>query len=147
MTIRNARPEDAYGIERLYRQLTADDPNVRVLLARIDKITADPATQLLAAERSGRLVGTTLLTVCLDVMYGEQPYLVVENVVVDHEARGAGVGRRLLTEVDRLALETNATKVMLLSASSRPAAHRFFEACGYSSTAKRAFVRSRSDIA
>lgn len=144
VTIRSARPADARDIERLYRQLIPGDSAVRVLPERIDQVAADPASLLLVAERSGRLAGSAFVTVCLDAMYGDRPYLVIENVVVGETDRGAGVGRRLLEAVDRVAVEAGASKVMLLSSTVRTGAHRFFEACGYIANAKRGFVRYRS---
>lgn len=144
VTIRSARPEDAPDVERLYRQLVPNDPAVRVLPGRIDQVAADPASLLLVAERSDRVAGSAFVTVCLDTMYGDRPYLVIENVVVEATARGAGVGRRLLEAVDRVAVEAGASKVMLLSSAARTEAHWFFEACGYAADAKRGFVRYRS---
>lgn len=144
LTIRSAGPEDAADVERLYRQLVPDDPAIRVLPARLVQIALDPASLLLVAERPGGLAGTAFVTLCLDAMYADQSYLVIENLVVDEAARGGGVGRRLLETVDQVAIEAGSSKVMLLSSARRPGAHRFFEACGYSSSAKRGFVRYRS---
>lgn len=144
VTIRRAHTADAPDVERLYRQLVPGDPAVRVLPERIDQVAADPASLLLVAERSGRLAGSAFVTVCLDTMYGDRPYLVIENVVVEETVRGAGVGRRLLEAVDRVAVEAGASKVMLLSSAARTEAHRFFETCGYAADAKRGFVRYRS---
>jgi len=128
----------------LYRQLVPADPAVCVLPARIEQVAADPASLLLVAECSGRLTGTALIIICLDTMYRDRPFLVIENVVVDETVRGAGIGRRLLDAVDQVAVEAGATKVMLLSNAARAKAHRFFEACGYAPDAKRGFVRYRS---
>jgi len=142
--IGSARGWGAPAGERVSRQLVPGDPAVRVLPGRIDQVAADPASLLLVAERSGRLAGSAFVTVCLDTMYGDRPYLVIENVVVEETARGAGVGRRLLEAVDRVAIEAGASKVMRLCSVARTEAHRVFGGRGYTANAKRGFVRYRS---
>ena len=94
LVLRPAEPADAEAIESLYQAL-APNPAVRVLPERIAQVGADPNTELLVAEVEGRVLGVALLTLCLDVMFREQPFAVVENVVVAPECRGQGVGSAL----------------------------------------------------
>ncbi|MFM0191682.1 GNAT family N-acetyltransferase [Paraburkholderia strydomiana] len=80
-------------------------------------------------------------------MYAEQPFAVVENLVVDQECRGNGIGQALLREVERFCLSRNCSKMMLLSSASRVDAHRFFEQVGFRGDRKRGFVKYRSQFA
>lgn len=146
--IRRAGPDDAMAIDTLYRELVAD-PQVRVLPAAIAALADSPTSYLLIAEdvAGDRTVcATALLTLCPDVMYGGQPFGVVENVVVAAARRGLGIGRQLMQHLEILALRHDCSKLMLSSARSRAEAHRFFQRCGFSGTAKLAFVKYRSQF-
>ena len=142
VSVRAARRSDAPALEGLYRELVAGAA-VSVLPDRIDQLANDPNTAILVAEAAGRVQGTALLTFCEDIMYRDQPFAVVENIVVASGCRGQGVGRALLLRVEALALERDCSKIMLLSASAREGAHRFFEGAGFNGTAKRGFVKYR----
>lgn len=143
--IRRAEERDAEAIEGLYRELVGEG-NTRVLREQVALLGASPTSFLLVAEAGGIVCGTALLTLCADAMHGSQPFGVVENVVVARQVRGRGLGSRLLTYIERLALEKDCTKLMLLSGSHRPQAHAFFRNCGFSGETKQAFVKYRSQF-
>lgn len=140
--IRRAEAEDAQTIEGLYRELVSD-PLIRVLPEQIATLSRSSTSFLLIAESEGVPCGTALLTVCPDVMYRNQPFGVLENVIVAQASRGKGIGRLLLTYVEHLALAHHCSKLMLLSSSTREEAHSFFRSCGFSGETKHAFVKYR----
>lgn len=144
--IRSAHPHDAAAIEALYRQLVGD-PHVRVERVRIQAISDDPRTKLFVCELNGEVTATALVSLCSDVMYGDQPFAIVENLVVDSQHRGKGLGDRLLREVERFCLEEDCSKMMLMSTATRVDAHRFFERMGFRSDVKRGFVKYRKQFA
>lgn len=139
--IRRARPEDAGSVEALYRELVPGDPNIRVAPEHVAALEHDAHNHLLVAELDGQVCGSAFLTVCLDPMYGFQPYGVLENVIVQSSRRSLGAGRALLVELERLARAARCTKLMLLSTSSRSAAHAFFGRLGFDGERKRGFVK------
>jgi GNAT superfamily N-acetyltransferase len=141
MLVRRAHPEDAPAITDLYRTLVPGDDNIRVVPERLAALEADPNNQLLVIELSGRVCATALLTIALDVMYGDQPFGVIENVIVDPTRRGRGIGRALMQALEREARTARCTKLMLLSGASRADAHRFFARLGYDGERKRGFVK------
>ena len=140
--IRRATADDASAIESLYRELVSD-PLVRVLPEQIATLSDSPASFLLVAEADGAVCATALLTICPDAMYRAQPFGVVENVIVTQAMRGRGFGRLLLVHVEQLARDHHCTKLMLLSSTTREAAHLFFRRCGFTSETKHAFVKYR----
>lgn len=142
LAIRTACPDDASEIGRLYRQLVSD-PRVRVERDRIEAVVDDPRTQLFVCETNGRIVATVLVSLCSDVMYGDQPFAVIENMVVDTHYRGLKIGEKLLLDVERFCLAEDCSKMMLMSSAARVDAHRFFERAGFSRDAKRGFVKYR----
>jgi N-acetylglutamate synthase-like GNAT family acetyltransferase len=143
--MRKATTEDAAAIQGLYRELVGD-AQIRVLPEQIAALAESPTSFLLVAEADGVVCATALLNICADVMYGAQPFGVVENVVVTAGMRGRGLGKRLLDHVEQLAIERDCTKLMLLSSSRRHEAHAFFRSCGFAGEAKQAFVKYRSQF-
>jgi GNAT superfamily N-acetyltransferase len=141
MLVRRAQARDAAAIESLYGLLVPGDRNISVASARITALESDPANHLLVAELGGSVSGSAFLTICLDPMYGFQPYGVVENVIVSPSARGTGLGAALMREVERTAREARCTKLMLLSSRARAAAHQFFLRMGFDGERKRGFVK------
>ena len=145
LTIRIAQSADADILQSLYRQLV-DDENIRATVSQIQVLEDDPRTRLLVCEIDGRVRGTVLVCLCADAMYAGQPFAVLENLVVDQECRGNGIGRALLREAERFCLSQNCSKMMLLSSASRSDAHRFFEQVGFRGDRKRGFVKYRSQF-
>lgn len=138
--VRRAQPADAAAVAGLYAELVAN-PALDVQPAQLAELAADPRQALLVFERAGAVLGTVLVALCADAMFGRRPFAVVENIVVTAAARGQGVGEALLHEVDRFCLAADCTKIMLLSAAHRADAHAFFARCGYDGAKKQGFVR------
>lgn len=118
-----------------------DDRNIHVSPERIRELADDQHSHLLVIEGEQRVCGTAFLTICLDPMYGFQPYGVVENVVLSTGQRGLGFGRALMAAIEEQARRAQCTKLMLLSATSRVDAHGFFAAMGFDAAKKRGFIK------
>lgn len=138
-SFRRAQPGDCQQIQDLYFDLVRD-PNIRVTSGSIAAITEDQFNILIVGETDGRIVATAFMTICRDVMYDDQPFAVVENVIVANGYKGFGIGTQMMEWIKSEAKHLRCTKIMLLSSSKRPEAHRFFERCGYHSDTKRGFV-------
>lgn len=141
MRVRRAEPGDAPAIQALYEALVPGDENITVEPAQLSRLQRDPDNQLLVVVTASAVCGTAFLTICRDPMYGDQPYGVVENVIVLAPARRLGAGRALMAEVERVARAARCTKVMLLSSATRTDAHVFFARLGYDGARKRGFVK------
>jgi N-acetylglutamate synthase-like GNAT family acetyltransferase len=141
LSVRRARAGDAAALGKLYRALVPGDANIAVDGAHLASLEADRFSQIWVVELDGTVCGTAFLTLCRDPMYLDQPFGLVENVVVAASARGRGAGRALLEELDRAARAAHCTKLMLLSSSSRREAHAFFTRLGYDGERKRGFVK------
>ncbi|MBX9266587.1 GNAT family N-acetyltransferase [Chromobacterium violaceum] len=145
LEIRLAAGADAEALTALYRQLTGD-ARTRVLPERLDALADGARAQVLVCACGTELAGTAWLGFCEDVMYGAQPFAVLENVVVDARWRGRGLGAALLREAERRSLARDCSKIMLLSSAGREDAHRFFLRAGFRGDAKRGFVKYRRDM-
>jgi N-acetylglutamate synthase-like GNAT family acetyltransferase len=141
MQVRRAQARDAPSIEVLYQVLVPGDGNIAVDPNRVAELETDSNNHLLVLEVMGQVCGSAFLTVCLDPMYGFQPYGVVENIIVLPAARGQGAGRALMSAIEQAARAARCTKLMLLSSHSRADAHTFFSRLGFDGERKRGFVK------
>ncbi|MGZ0717855.1 GNAT family N-acetyltransferase [Pseudomonas palleroniana] len=145
MKPRKALQNDAAAIEALYRELLGNDSPF-VSPRAVAQLEKNSTCALLVCQLGDVIVGTVLVQLCKDVMYGTQPFAVVENLVVADHCRGQGIGTALMRAVDQFSLASDCSKIMLLSSSLRTEAHDFFVRSGYRADAKRGFVRYRRDM-
>ena len=90
---------------------------------------------LLVAERGGEVIGYTYAGVeDYDWMALRGPAGAVYDIVVDPEARGAGVGRALLEATLRELKQLGAPRVVLSTAERNDTAQRLFEHAGFRRT-------------
>jgi GNAT superfamily N-acetyltransferase len=149
LRVRQAESRDAPSILELYRQLVrpvAPDVEVDVRGDRIEEIRTDPHNFLWVLECDQGVVGTALVTLCLDPMHGSQPYAVLENFVIDERHRTKGYGARLMRYAVDFCYHADCSKIMLQSHGERLQAHAFFEAQGFSAKNKKGFVKYRSQM-
>ncbi|MEX1030679.1 MAG: GNAT family N-acetyltransferase [Paenibacillaceae bacterium] len=134
--IREAERRDRERIEELYKLLIPDDNEIEVLEDRIDQIKLDPNHYLLVYENEDTVVGTILLSFCPDAMYGNRPYAMLENLIVDPACRGLGVGKQLFDHIEVLCMAVDCREILLMSNVRRTEAHQFFERLGYANVAR-----------
>lgn len=139
--VRQALPMDAEGIQRLYSVLV-NNQDIQVLPDTIFGLSADKVALFVCTENS-TLIATALVNLCSDVMFGDQPFAIVENVIVAPFWRGKRIGTRLFAHIEDFCRARTCSKIMLLSSTAREDAHRFFVRAGYDSLAKRGFVKYR----
>ncbi|MFI7064315.1 GNAT family N-acetyltransferase [Kribbella sp. NPDC050124] len=139
---REAGVDDFDGVMRLYRQLHPDDPVRRDgrdagVFAEILKT---PGLRLFVLEVDGRVAATTYLNLIPNLTRAAAPYAVIENVVVDADLRGTGLGKQIMAATLRTAWDAGCYKVMLMTGSRRESTHAFYKSCGFDGSAKTAYV-------
>jgi GNAT superfamily N-acetyltransferase len=135
VTVRLARPEDWPAVAGLLVELgrgvaegTADDPTHHLAFAghirQIEHVT------LVACDEEGRVLGV------IDTEYHQRlgdhrPQARVNDLVVSGHARGAGVGKALLTRAEELARKRGCFRMALVTATWRDDAISFYEREGW----------------
>lgn len=117
---------DAFS--RLVPQLSRSSPAPSA--AVLASIVAHQACSLLVARVGGRIVGSLTL-VLFPIPTGVRAW--IEDVVVDDDARGHGVGAALNRRAIELAADHGAKTVDLTSRPSREAANRLYRRLGFDS--------------
>ena len=130
VTIRVADNADAELVEayqNLIPQLSSSSPPpTKDELAAI--IKSDSATVLVAEDESGTILGSMTLVV-FRIPTGVRAW--IEDVVVDTEARGMGIGQALNEYAIQLAEQAGAKTIDLTSRPSRESANRLYQRLGF----------------
>lgn len=124
--VRSVTDELVEAFGRLLPQLSGSAPALDS--AALRELITWPGNQVLVARFDGRIVGTLTL-VTFPTPTGRRAW--IEDVVVDEEARGHGVGAALTNEAVRIAGATGARTVDLTSRPSRVAANRLYVRLGF----------------
>lgn len=140
--IRRAQAVDAEAIANLYRELNTLSP-VSVLPERINSVANSNNTYLLVCDDACEIIATALVCLCQDVMFDNQPFALVENVVVSADYKREGIGKSMMDYIEAFCLEQDCSKIMLQTSSKNRDARDFYTAMGYDSDAKIGFIKYR----
>ncbi|MBU8975671.1 GNAT family N-acetyltransferase [Lysobacter sp. FW306-1B-D06B] len=140
--VRSAELGDASDVARLLGVLgypcTRDEAAERIAVVR-----HDPRQHLLIAEIDGDACGLISLYTLYSVVHGCE-LARITGLVVLPERQGAGVGRRLLKEVEAISRRCGVRRIEVTSNASRTDAHAFYRQCGYLDGSMR-FVKALGD--
>lgn len=117
VTIRDARPDDVDELLRLIHELAAYEREPDAVTATADHVRealfpvgASPAAYGLVAEREGRVVGMAVWFTSFSTWTG-RPGIWLEDLFVEPEQRGLGVGRHLLARLAEICVERGWTRL------------------------------------
>lgn len=138
LSIRSATPADAARIADLLGQLGY--PAARAAIpARLERMLAEPGQSVLVAVRGEAVVGLATVIV-RHVLVDDAPFARLAALVVDEEARGAGIGTALVIEAEAIARAAGCSLIEVTSGDHRPRAHDFYRALGFEERPRR-FVK------
>lgn len=120
-----ANSELVEALARLLPQLSSSPPPDA---GQVALIVGDPDSVLFVARLDGRIVGSLTL-VFYRIPTGFKAW--IEDVVVDDEARGHGIGAALNQAALHEAKRRGASGVSLTSRPSREAANRLYQRIGF----------------
>ena len=134
MTVRPARPEDVDVVLRLVNELAAYEREPDAVLATAADLHEalfghDPSAGCHVAEHEGAVVGFALWYRTFSTWQG-RPGLWLEDLFVRPEARGAGLGKALLAELARTAVDRGWTRFEWWVLDWNEPAHAFYRSVG-----------------
>jgi ribosomal protein S18 acetylase RimI-like enzyme len=118
-------------------EFVGDDESWRVRSSEYREWLADPRSFLLLARSAGRTVGYAIVRVMesppdmRDAWRVPDVMAEIETMLVIAEARGAGVGNRLLDEIDAELERQGITEVIVGLMQGNDGAQRLYERRGY----------------
>jgi GNAT superfamily N-acetyltransferase len=125
-TVTEATSEVHAALAHLLPQLNSKLPVPS--MERLQALVADPAATLLLAKEGGDIVGTTTVIVYTTPFWIKAR---LDEVVVDQEARGKGVGAALVSAALDVARQKGAQVAELQSGVEREAANRLYPRMGF----------------
>ncbi|RDV15000.1 GNAT family N-acetyltransferase [Pontibacter diazotrophicus] len=128
VTIRKAASEDATAINNLAWQL-GYTPTVEATAERIHAITADKTHCAFVAEASGEVIGW-VQAFCA-IRLESEPFVEIGGLVVDVNARGTGVGRKLVQQVMVWSAQQPVSKIRVRTNTTRLETHQFYQKFGF----------------
>jgi len=129
----DVNPDMEQQLAGLFRQLNAD-------IKQIDlKQVLDPENpiSLVYCKENNKVLGMALMCT-YTVISGIKGW--VEDVVVDVEHRGKGIGRRLMEKLVELGKENGLTEILLFSADKRIEAINLYKSLGFKEKESRIYV-------
>jgi len=129
MLIRPLRSADAESVDRLLHQLGYPQDG-GATAERLRAWSGDQSSAAFAADLDGEVLGLIAVHVC---PYFERPGSWGRSValVVADEARGQGIGGRLVDAAEAFAVSRGCERMEVTSSDHRRAAHEFYERRGY----------------
>ena len=138
VSIRQATLADVPRIIELYRGLVITQADVergaaptperyREVLRQIQQM---PGHELLVAVRDGEVMGTLVLLIVPNLSHQGLPWALVENVVVNPECRGQGIGGEMMRDAIARAEQADCYRIILTSHQGRTDSHRFYQSLG-----------------
>lgn len=131
--IRKAVPGDLPALLALYAELSIGDqlPTSEAAAATWSKLLGSEMVSVLVAEVDGCAVSTCVLIVVPNLTRNQQPFAMIENVVIAAALRGQGLGKQVIQAAFEQAWAEGCYKVMLMTGRSDSAVLAFYEACGF----------------
>jgi ribosomal protein S18 acetylase RimI-like enzyme len=134
-TIRPATPDDALAAASLLTELGYTQP-VEFFRERLSIFGNKPDELVLVAEQGESVVGILAFRAFLYFHEpGKQGRIIA--LVVSESVRGSGIGRAMIAECERFALQCGCKRMEVTTGTQREKAHRFYESMGYQETSKR----------
>lgn len=106
-----------------------------------DTIINDDNHHIIVNVVDNKIVASCVCVVIPNLTRGVRPYAFIENVVTHADYRNHGYATECLNYAKGIAEQNNCYKMMLLTGSKRETTLKFYEAAGYNSSDKTAFIQ------
>lgn len=134
LSCREAFKSDLFDVLRLYAQPDIDAGKVLPLPEAerlFERITRYPDYNIYVAVCDGQIIGTFALLIMDNLGHLGSPSAIIEDVAVDPEWQGRGVGKMMMQHAKKICEEKGCYKVILSSKLIRERAHAFYESLGF----------------
>jgi ribosomal protein S18 acetylase RimI-like enzyme len=129
--IKRIESNDLKDLSLLFEELSGKKTDFEIMVKNFEWINKNEDYIILGANYNGELVGSLMGIICHDLVGECKPFMVIENVIVSNNLRGKGIGKKLMTEIEKIGKERNCYYIMFVSGSQRKDAHKFYESLGY----------------
>lgn len=132
MIIRQATESDLPKIIELFHEMDGEDGLAPEGYGAIwNKINQYPYYKIFVIEDREIVIGTCSLIIIDNLGHQGAKLAVAENMIINQEFRGQGIGKQLMQFIMARAKEETCYKLMLSSNKKRTLAHKFYEQLGF----------------
>lgn len=141
--IREIKDKDFEELMRLYMQLHNNSmPKKDTKIMELwGKILKEKDYHVIVAEENGKIAASCTCIIIPNLTHNQQPYALIENVIIDINARKKGFATQCLNYAKELAKKENCYKIMLLTGTKKESTLHFYEQAGYNKNDKTAFIQ------
>lgn len=133
--------EDIPDLALLYKQFWNEDSCVELMKKKFRELQKNPSYVFLSAIDGNHLMGSVFGIIC-EELYGEcKPFLVLEDLVVDGRYRRKGVGRALMTEMEKIAVEHGCYQMLFITENDRTDTIAFYASLGFNPDTHKGFKK------
>ncbi len=109
--------------DQLPKAITLED--IELSVSQID----GKKSRIFVAEDKSKILGYAFITEVVFIGFGK--YIELQQILVDEQHRKNGIGKQLLLECEKWAVEHGYGKIMLSSRVHLTNAHAFYQSMGY----------------
>lgn len=131
MKIERLSEYDIAPLAELFRQFWGEKSSNEKMMSTFSRLATNPAYILLAAKQNYRLVGFAMGIICEELYGNCKPFMVIEDVIVDKNQRGNGVGSALMRELEKCAIDHDCCQIIFVTEANRTDALGFYKSLGY----------------
>lgn len=140
MKILIGKEEHLPGIIRLYKQLIPDEKSVTLNRAKeVWKSIEKEDIKYFVAVDEDKVVSSSFIAIIPNLRENGRPFGIIENVIVDKDYRGLGLGKAIMNRVIEYGKSKNCQYMSLQSSVHRLDAHKFYESMGFDRNSKISF--------
>ena len=131
MEIERLTKYDLEPLAELFRQFWGEKSSPEKMRSTFARLVTNPAYILITANENGRLVGFVMGVICEELSGNCKPFMVIEDLIVDINQRGNGVGSALVRELEKCAIEQDCCQIIFVTEADRTEALGFYRPLGY----------------
>jgi len=131
MEIRKLINNDLPQLALLYKTFWNEDSDIQEMERIFEKLENNDTYIFLCAVENNKICGSIMGIICYELYGNCEPFLVVEDMIVDINYRRKGIGKKLFMELERLAKEKNCSQILLVTETDRKDACNFYESVGF----------------
>ncbi len=144
MEIRDATKDDISAMAELLHQLFAIEvdftPNYARQCRGLELLLERPSAIVIVAEEDGAVVGMCTMQIIASTAMGMEVGL-IEDVVIDVEYRGKGIGSALMREMEERAAQKHLGRLQLLADKNNGPAQCFYRQQGWQHTSLNGWMK------
>ncbi len=140
--IRELTLNDIESLIDLYEIFWGEKSDRQKMEKKFFDLKKNPSYIILCAVKDNKVVGTIQGIICEELYGSCQPFLLMENFVVDKNYRRQNIGNLLIKTLEEIAKNKSCTQILFITESNRKDTIRFYESVGYNSEMHKGFKKS-----